>query len=680
MTPRSPRRDRPAGRSERPGALARRGGPQAAPDGLLPRLLPAAQPLLCAVFLGLGRVAEHAAPPAATPLYTLSYLAGGAGSAAAAAAALRRRRVDINLLMLVAAAGAAFLGAWSEGGVLLFLFSLSNALEFYVMGRTRRAIRALMTLRPAEALVRRDGREMVVSADALRVGDLVIVRPAERLPADGKVLGGVSSIDQSPITGESIPVDVGPGSRVFAGTINQRGSLEVEVERAPEDSTLSRIIALVEHAQSAQAPAQRLIDRLGQGYAISVIGGAALTYTVLASLGVPAAQALYRAITVLVVASPCAVVISTPATILSAIANGARHGVLFKGGAHLERLAGVETVVFDKTGTLTAGRPVVTDVVPLEGDEARLLATAASLEQRSEHALADAILAACRARGIDPPAPESFEAVTGRGVRGRVNGALVRVGNEAFLRDEAIPIPESGRAVLGGFRRDGKTPILVAGDRLLGILAVADTVRPQAAGTARALRALGIRRLVMLTGDHASAAEAIGRQLGLDEVRAELLPAQKATAVGELTRDGPVAMVGDGVNDAPALAAASVGVAMGAAGTDAAMETADVVLMGDDLSRLPFAIGLSRQARRVIAQNLAIAFGVIAVLLAAALATGIRLALGVVGHEGSTVLVILNGVRLLGYRPRPSRSSRYGSTSSGAPAPYRSATRATPEL
>jgi len=620
-------------------------------EGRLVHLWPGAQPLLCALLLITGRVVERAAPGPAVVLYALSYLAGGTGSALTAWRALRERRIDVNLLMLLAALGAAYLGAWTEGAILLFLFSTSNALEFYVMRRTRRAIRSLMALRPVEALVRRADGEVLVPADTLRIGDIVVVRPAERLAADGTVVRGASSVDQSPITGESIPVDVGAGSRVFAGTINQRGSLEVRVTRGPEDTTLARIIALVEQAQAAQPPAQRLIDRFGQIYALGVIGSAAVTYLVLAGHAVPASAAFYRAITLLVVASPCAVVISTPATVLSAIANAARHGILFKGGAYLERLAAVETVVFDKTGTLTTGRPIVTDVVPLAGDEASLLAAAAALEQRSEHALADAVVAACRDRGVAPAVPDAFEAVTGRGVRGTVAGRLVRVGSEGFLTDEGVPIPGCAQVLLATLRREGKTPIFVGDTQLRGIIALADTVRPKAAAAAAALRALGIKRLVVLSGDHTEAVAALAKQLGLDDARGNLLPEHKARAIEALEQAGPVAMVGDGVNDAPALAAASVGIAMGAAGTDAAMETADIVLMGDDLARLAYAIALSRRARRVIAQNLVFAFSVVAVLVTVVLATGLRLAFGVVGHEGSTVVVVLNGLRLLGYRP-----------------------------
>jgi Zn2+/Cd2+-exporting ATPase len=617
------------------------------------RLLPAAQPLLCLASLLAAWLAGGMASGWGGPLYVIAYLAGGTGSAVTAGTALRRGRIDVNVLMLVAAAGAASLGAWTEGGVLLFLFSSSNAMEFYTLGRTRRAIRALVALRPAVALVRRDGETAVVPADTLRIGDVVLVRPAERLAADGVVTLGESSIDQAPITGESIPVDVGPGSTVFAGTINQRGGLEVRVTKNPRDTTLARIIALVEEAQAAQVPAQRLIDRFGQIYAVVIIAGSAVVYGVMVAAGIGGGTALYRAITLLVVASPCAIVISTPAAILSAIANAARRGILFKGGAFLEALARVDTVVFDKTGTLTVGRPAVTDVVAIHGDERAVLASAAGLEQRSEHALADAVVGACRARGIAIPSADSFESVTGRGVRGRLAGVVVRVGSEAFMREEGVAIPEDLRSTVTRLQMDGKTLIYVANGRLDGVIAVADMPRPQAAAALRSLRALGIARLVMLTGDHARAAAAVAGRLGITDVRAELLPDQKAEAVRVLETAGQVAVVGDGVNDAPALAAAHVGIAMGAAGTDAALETADVVLMGDDLTRLPYAIGLSRRTRRVVAQNLTLASFVIAGLIVLTLGFGLRLAFGVVGHEGSTVVVVLNGIRLLTYRPRP---------------------------
>ncbi len=627
-------------------------------DTGLARLLPGAQPLFCGLFLAAGKVVERSIGPVpAVVLYIFAYIAGGTGSMIAAWRSLRHFRLDVNLLMLLAAAGASALGQWAEGGVLLFLFSLSNALEFYTMRRTRRAIRALLRLWPATALVRRGGAEMTVEAAALQIGDVVVVRPAERLPADGVVIAGASSIDQSPITGESMPVDVAVDARVFAGTINQRGSLEVRVTTRPEDTTLARIIALVERAQAAQAPTQRVIDRVGQVYAVLVITAAVLTYGVLVLLRWPPEPAFYRAITLLVVASPCAIMIATPAAMLTAIARGARAGVLFKGAASLEQLASVHTVVFDKTGTLTTGRPVVTDIVPSLGDAQTVLALAGAVEQRSEHALADAVVQACRARGLHLPPVDAFYAVTGRGVRGYVHGQRVSVGSAQFMTEEGIDLSEGARASLALLRREGKTPILVADHRLIGTLAVADTLRPKAAATVRALRAMDVPRLVLLTGDHSEVAAAVAAQLGVDEVQAELLPEEKARVVEAYAAAGVTAMVGDGVNDAPALATATVGIAMGSAGTDAAMETADVLLMGDDLTRLPYAIALSRQARRVVVQSLMFASLVIVSLIIGALLAGLRLAVGVVGHEGSTVLVVLNGLRLLRFPSSPRLTS-----------------------
>jgi Cd2+/Zn2+-exporting ATPase len=606
------------------------------------------------VFLLAAGVADARAAPSAavTTLHVLAYLAGGTGSAIAAWDSLRERHVDVNVLMLLAAAGAAWLGNWTEGGTLLFLFSLSNALEFYALGRTRRAIRALMDLRPPVARVRREAGEAEVPVEDLVRGDVVVIRPAERLPADGVVVAGQSSIDQSPITGESMPVDVAMDAQVFAGTINQRGSLDVRVTHRAQDTTLARIITMVEEAQATQAPSQRLIDRVGQVYTLLVIGAAALAYGVLILLRWPHDVALYRAITLLVVASPCALVISTPASVLSAIANSARHGVLFKGGASLEALADVKTIVFDKTGTLTVGRPVITDVIALNGAAESLLGVAASLEQRSEHALADAVVVAATAQGAAVRAVDAFESITGRGVRGTIDGRVVRAGNERFMREEGVAISAEAQQRVRELQDAGKVPILVADNDLLGILAAADRLRPATPAAIRDLRAMGVTRLVLLTGDHPQAAQAAARELGLDRADAELLPQDKASIVRDLVQMGPVAMIGDGVNDAPALASATVGIAMGAAGTDAAMEVADVVLMGDDLGRLPYALELSRRAKRVIRQNLTFAIAVIVLLIVATLGFGLRLSFGVIGHEGSTVVVVINGLRLLAFSPR----------------------------
>ncbi|MCI0643383.1 MAG: cadmium-translocating P-type ATPase [Chloroflexi bacterium] len=595
-------------------------------------------------------------------LFALAYLAGGGFAARNGFNALRQGQIDVDFLMVAAALGAAVIGEWVEGGVLLFLFALSNALEHYAMDRTRQAIRALMELRPATARVRREGREVTLPVEELVIGDVLDVRPGERLPADGEVISGQSAVDQSPITGESIPAPRGPGDPVFAGSINGNGALEVRVTKRAEDSTLARIILLVEEAQSERAPTQRRLDDLEQKYAMGVIGLAVLVILLPPLLlGWTWSDAFYKAMTLLVVASPCALVISTPASILSAIAAGARHGVLFKGGAHVESLARVRVVAFDKTGTLTVGQPRVTHIEPTDCcSETELLVLAAAVEARSEHPLAQAVVTAARARHLSLAEATDLQAVVGKGVTAQVDGRTVHIGAVSHLREQEITIPPEMSRRVESLEAQGKTVMLVGDDtrRALGLIAVADTVRPEARQAVAALKAAGVEKVVMLTGDNARAAQAIGLAAGVDEVRAELLPEEKVAEVKRLLQEyGSVAMVGDGVNDAPALASASVGIAMGAGGTDVALETADVVLMASDLSKLPYALRLSQRAMSIVRQNLTFALGVIVVLIASAFLNIVSLSLGVVGHEGSTVIVVLNGLRLLGYRPPAPTSS-----------------------
>jgi Zn2+/Cd2+-exporting ATPase len=602
-----------------------------------------------------------------TTLAVIAYLSGGGVAAINGLRTLRHGRIDVDFLMVAAATGAAIIGQWMEGATLLFLFSLSNALQYYALDRTRNAIRALMDLRPATARVRRPAdnghaavRWVEVPVESLVVGDVIEVRPGERMPADGEVATGQSAVDQSPITGESMPVPREPGDPVFAGSINGSGALEVRVTRRAEDSTLARIILLVEEAQSERAPTQKRLDTFEQKYAVGVISFAALV--ALAPpllLGWTWADAFYRSMTLLVVASPCALVISTPASILSAIAAGARHGVLFKGGAHVERLSRVRVVAFDKTGTLTAGRPKVTDVRPVPGrtTPGELLALAAAVEARSEHPLARAIVSAAQQQGLRLPEATNMQAAPGKGVTAevRVDGLgprTLRIGTAEYLREHGTELDHVAYLPLRELEEQGKTVVLVADGNLLGAIAVADTVRPEAPATIAALKALGVEKVVMLTGDNLRAAQAIGAAAGVDEVRAELLPEEKVTAVKQLLAEyGQVAMVGDGVNDAPALASASVGIAMGAGGSDVALETADVVLMASDLSKLPYAVGLGRRGMKVVRQNLAFSMAVIVALVLSVFMNVITLPLGVIGHEGSTVIVVLNGLRLLGYKP-----------------------------
>lgn len=585
----------------------------------------------------------------------ISYAAGGYYGLQAGLASLRDREINVDLLMVLAAVGAALVDQWHEGAILLFLFSLSGVLETYAMGRSRRAINSLLALRPDVAKVRRNDEIVSVDIDHLHIGDVVVLEPGELIPVDGRVVRGSSAVNQASITGESMPVVKEIGDECFAGTLNENGAIDIEVTRLASESTLSRIIKLVEEAQDSRADTQRFLDKFEQKYALFVILFVALLVVVPPLLfDVDFADNFYRSMVVLVVASPCALVISTPASILSAIANGARNGVLFKGGAYLEKLADIDALAFDKTGTLTTGEPGLTDIVVLNGKpENELLALVASAESRSEHPLAEAILKAARKRSIPVIEPDAFEAVPGKGVKADVNGETVYVGSRRLMEFFHIAIPDDILQRQHELENDGKT-VLIAhnGTEWLGLFAVADTPRTEAIDLVRHLKSAGIKHIAMLTGDNQRVADTLGEQVGFTDVYAELLPEDKVDVVNSLKQYGRVAMVGDGVNDAPALATADIGIAMGAAGTDVALETADLVLMSSDLSRIPFAIGLSRKARRVMIQNIVFSLSVIIILTIAALLPmiDVPLPLGVVGHEGSTLIVVTNGLRLLRYR------------------------------
>ena len=612
------------------------------------------------VFLLAGLAAHWLGAPRQTEivLFALSYVAGGWFAVPQGIRALLSLSLDVDFLMVAAALGAAAINHWEEGAILLFLFSLGTALEHYALDRTRHAIRALMDLSPQEATVIRveDGvrREQVVPVEELRVGDMVLVRSGEKIAADGQIVTGQSAVDQAAITGESIPVDKAVGDPVFAGTLNGSGALEIRVTKRAQDTTLAKIVQMVEEARSEKSPTQRFIETFEEKYAWGVVGITALLAILPPLFGQPFETSFYRAMTLLVVASPCALVISTPASILSAIANGARAGVLFKGGAHLENTAGIQVVAFDKTGTLTYGKPKVTDVLTLPGvDETQMLSLAAAVESLSEHPIAHAVVVEAQTRELTLPLARDGQSVTGQGIYGKVDGATVWVGKPALAEVCGVRVDPTVVAQMADLESHGKTVMIVGTTQPLGLIAVADTMRPQAAETVAALKRLGIKKVVMLTGDNRRAAEAMAQQTGVDEMHAELLPADKVRLVKELAKQyGTVALIGDGVNDAPALAAATVGIAMGAAGTDVALETADVVLMGDDLTRLPYAIALGRQATRVVKQNLTFALGVIVTLILSTFVGVLPLTLGVFGHEGSTVIVCLNGLRLLGFRPR----------------------------
>lgn len=598
------------------------------------------------------------------PFNLIAYAAGGYTTIKESLGKLRGFQLDVNFLMILAAIGAAILNQWHEGMILLFLFSLSDVLQDYAMDRSRRAIRRLLKMRPSEARVLRDGVETTIPAQDLRPGDHLIVRPGEMLAADGTIHHGDSDLNEASITGESKPVDKGPGDAVFAGALNGSGSLDVVVTRAAEDTTLAKIVQMVESAQSQKSRTQRLLDAVENYYAWTVIAGTTLLIAVpWLVMSAPFAESFYRGMVLLVVASPCALVISTPATVLSAIACGARHGLLFKGGVHLENLAEVRVAAFDKTGTITHGELRVTDVAAGAGaTDEELLRFAASLEQRSEHAIARAIVQAAEERGLALLAMTKFVNLPGRGAHATVNGLLVWIGGERMFREHGESIPESLSAEKARLEGEGKTVLLVhrelsraegvgvheAEGGWLGLIAVADTARAGVAAVMAALKRNGITKTVMLTGDNPAVAAKVAESCGVDEFHAGLLPDEKVAMIHRLQKaHGPVLMVGDGVNDAPALAHAAVGLAMGGAGSDVALESADAVLMGDDLKKIPFAVRLARRTVRVVEFNLAFALAVIVFLVASIFLFELQMPFGVVGHEGSTLLVALNGLRLL---------------------------------
>jgi Cd2+/Zn2+-exporting ATPase len=624
------------------------------------------------VFMLLGKWGTAIGLPAAAEpwCFLVAYITGGWHGAIHGVKSVLRGQVDVDLLMILAALGAAYVNHAFEGAMLLFLFSLSHTLQEMAIEKSRSAITALMKLRPETALCRRGRQTVAVKIEQLAVDDRVLVRPGEAIPVDGVVVEGESSVNQASITGESLPVGKKAGDPLFAGTLNEQGGLEMRVTKIATESTLAKLIALVEKAQGQKAQTQRFLEHAERWYALGVIVFTALLIFVPWLLLRHAFQpTFYRAMTVMVVASPCALVISTPASILSAIAAAARRGVLFKGGVYLEKAAKIDVVAFDKTGTLTEGRPVVTDLQAIiEPDDSpeqiacaqeELLWLAAAVEARSEHPLARAVVAEARRRFMPIERVTMFQSVAGHGVSAEVAGRRIAVGNLKYFDGYESPERTVLEERMDLLHDAGKTGMLVGeilGDRdkptvhYLGFIAVADKVRGEAPAIVARLRQLGVKKLVMLTGDGTRVAAAVAKACGVDEVHADLLPQDKVRVIQKLKEIGRVAMVGDGVNDAPALATADVGVAMGAAGTDVAMETADVVLMSDALDGIPYTLALSRRTRTVVFQNLTFALGVIVVLVVSALGLQLPLPLGVVGHEGSTVLVCLNGLRLLGFR------------------------------
>jgi Cd2+/Zn2+-exporting ATPase len=666
--------------------------------------------IACGLFLVSGWISGYfVSLPSYLPisLFLACYFCGGLLAAIDAVTKLLRGRFEIDFLMIVAALGAAVLGEWSEGGLLLFLFSLGNSLENFAMGRARRAIEELANIAPDTAIVRRGGTEVEVAVEEIQIGETVIIRTNDRISADGFVIDGSSSVDQAPITGESIPVEkipvidriaasnhpesVAPEHRVFAGTINQHGHLEIEVTKLAAESTLSRVVEMVKEAEARQSKTQRFTDAFELYFVPTVIGIVVLLLFAFVILDESFSDSFYRAMAVLVAASPCALAIATPSAVLSGIARAARDGVLFKGGEPLEELGTVASIAFDKTGTLTQGKPRITDVMNFGAvSEMELLTIAMAVEQFSDHPLAEAIMRDGKERlelairntpksSIDSEEGEfgkisaastnpnqSFEipdasgltSVTGMGIHAIVDGDEVYVGKPALF--QSVPgaeIPTELFNIVQSLERDGRTLMVVLkGKRYMGAIGLMDTPRDNAAQTIKLLRLQGIERLVMISGDNQSAAQSIASLLGLDEAFGNLLPQEKVDTVRQLQRNGGVAMVGDGVNDAPAMANSSVGIAMGVAGSDVALETADVALMADDLVKLPFAIGLSRQTNRIIRQNLWISLGMVAVLVPSAI-FGLPLGFAVFFHEGSTVTVVLNALRLLIYKVPMSKNA-----------------------
>lgn len=579
--------------------------------------------------------------------------------------ALSARRADMNFLMTVAATGAVVIGQWDEGASVLILFAVAQMLQALTIERTRRAIAGLLSLAPAEATVLHDDHEHRVPVGEVRIGDRVRVRPGERLPVDGRVVAGHSAVDQSPITGESVPVEVGAQATVYAGSVNGDGTLEIYTTKAANDTTLSRIIALVEEAQASRAPAQAFVDRFAAIYTPLVILGALLVAVVPPLIMGDWGGWVYKALVLLVIACPCALVISTPVALVAAIGAASRAGVLFKGGAALEALAGVRAVAFDKTGTLTVGRPALVAVHACDGEtESRVLALATALEAQSEHPLARAIVGAARERGITPLAVTDYRAMPGRGGSATLDGATASVGSVRWFTERGLWEPSGHAAYL----TEGNALVCVEqAGRMIGLLTLRDQVRPESAGVVAALRRL-VGAVAMLTGDNARTAGLVAQATGVTHVHADLLPEDKVAAVHALGAGGPVAMVGDGINDAPALATAAVGIAMGAAGTDAAVEAADIALMGDDLSRLPFAIRLARRTLGIIRQNIAVSLLVKVVFLALTFAGVTNLWLAVLADMGTSLLVTANALRVL-HSPREAAATPIRAT----PAPVATA-------
>ena len=594
----------------------------------------------------------HAPSLYVTIAFAIAFLAGGVPATIEAIKTLKEKSLDINFLMIFAALAAAGVGEARDGAILLFLFSLASTLEGYAMGNTKRAVAALMKLRPDEAnVLNADGSTTRVPVEELTIGQVVLVRAGERLPVDGIIESGIGAIDQSTITGESIPVDKEVGDEVFAGTVNQNAVLTVRITKTAGQSTIARMIQLVTEAQETNSPSERFSEWFGERYTYIVLFGSFFALGVFILIGFPLHIALYKAATLLVVASPCAIVISVPAAVLSAIASAARSGALFKGGAALEDFGSITAIAFDKTGTLTNGKMKVVDVLTLsDSSSSEVLALAAALETHSDHPVAKSIQLYAQQSSIAIADVSGIEAIPGKGIKGIVAGTKYWAGNRKLMREYSSLLSEADEQILQALEDEGKTTVIIGSDvTILGVIAVADTVRDSAVAAITALRKQGVKKFMMLTGDSKRVALAIGATLGLkpEEIHGELLPEDKVRLVEELTRSGTIAFVGDGINDAAALVKAQVGVAMGVGGSDVALEAADVALLSDDLTVLARTHALSKQANLIIKQNLIFAIGIMGVMVCVTIFGNLPLPLGVIGHEGGTLLVVGNGLRML---------------------------------
>jgi len=635
--------------------------------------------VLCGIFLLLGWLGPKysiISEQFGFGLLLAAYFFGGYFTLREAVEKIAKGQFQIDFLMLVAATGAAILGAWAEGAFLLFLFSIGHALENYAMGRARNAVAALAGLTPDEALVRRGDKTETVLIENLLVGDIVVVRSNERLPADGFVVKGSSAVNQAPITGESAPVDKVPvddpeyaasnldkltaQTRVFAGSINGGGSLDVQVTKLSEESTLARVVTMVAEAQTRQSPTQNFTRKFEKIFVPCVIVLAVVTSFSFLILDETAAESFYRAMAVLVAASPCALAIATPSAVLSGVARAARGGVLIKGGAPLEAMGHLDAIAFDKTGTLTIGEPRLVEIAPYgDASETELLQVSAAVEILSDHPLAQAVVRDVRERLGDLPVEATdFANIIGQGVSAKVDGKIVHIGKTALFENaEGLPLPDDLRASVEAMSQNGRTTMIVRrGDRYLGAIGLMDTPREDAKSVIAALRDVGLKRMMMISGDNQNVADAVAKEVGLDTAFGDLMPEDKVTKISALKAEGGVAMVGDGVNDAPAMANATVGIAMGAAGSDVALETADIALMADDLQALPFAVGLSRKTSRIIRLNLWFSLGVVALLIPATL-FGLGIGPAVLIHEGSTLIVVFNALRLLAFKDNRVKSA-----------------------